>query len=62
MPRRDIEQRRHKQDAAIAVLNVGPMDDRMEQQTQRIEEKVPFFVLDLLAPALSRSVRVVSRL
>jgi hypothetical protein len=41
--------RRSIQDAAIAVLNVGPMNDRMEQQTERSDESMPFFALDLLA-------------
>jgi hypothetical protein len=41
--------RRSIQDVAIAVLNVDPMNDRLEQQTERMDESMPFFALDLLA-------------
>jgi len=36
-------------DAAVAVLDVGAMNDRVEQQTQRIYENVALLTLDLLA-------------
>jgi hypothetical protein len=37
------------QDAAIAILNAGGMDDGMQQQTQRIDENMPLLALDQLA-------------
>ena len=43
------EQGRKKQDAAIAILDVGGMNDGMEQQTQRIYEKMALLALDLFA-------------
>ena len=41
--------RRQQQDAAIAVLNAGGMNDGMEQQTQRIYQNMALLALDLLA-------------
>jgi hypothetical protein len=35
--------------AAVAVLNVGGMDDRVQQQTYGVNENMPFLALDLLA-------------
>ena len=43
------EQGRKQQDAAIAILDVGGMNDRVQQQTQRIYENVALLALDLLA-------------
>jgi hypothetical protein len=43
------EQGRKKQDAAVAILDVGGMNDGMEQQTQRIYEKMALLALDLFA-------------
>ncbi len=43
------EQRGEKQDAAIAILDVGGMDDGVQQQTQRIDENMPLLALDQLA-------------
>ena len=43
------EQRCKEQDAAVAVLDIGGMNDGMEQQTQRIYEKVALLAFDLLA-------------
>ena len=43
------EQRGKKQDAAVAVLDVGGMNDRVQQQTQRIYENMALLALDLLA-------------
>ena len=43
------EQSGKKQDAAIAVLDVGGMNDRVQQQTQRVYEKMALLALDLLA-------------
>jgi hypothetical protein len=35
--------------AQLSTLNVSPMDDRMKQQTERIDENVSFFARDLSA-------------
>ena len=43
------EQGRKQQDAAVAILDIGGMNDGMEQQTQRIYENVALLALDLLA-------------
>ena len=43
------EQRGEQQEAAIAILNVGGMDDGVEQQTERIDENMPLLALDQLA-------------
>ena len=38
-----------KQDAAVAILNIGGVNDRVEQQTQRIYENMALLALDLFA-------------
>ena len=38
-----------EQQAAIAILNVGGMDDGVEQETERIDENMPLLALDQLA-------------
>ena len=43
------EQRGKQQEAAIAILNVGGMDDGVEQETERIDENMPLLALDQLA-------------
>jgi hypothetical protein len=43
------EQRGEQQEAAIAILNVGGMDDGVEQETERIDENMPLLALDQLA-------------
>ena len=43
------EQRGEQQDATIAILDVGGMDDGVQQQTQRIDENMPLLALDQLA-------------
>ena len=43
------EQRGKQQQAAIAILNVGGVDDGVEQETERIDEKMPLLALDQLA-------------
>ena len=43
------EQRRKQQDAAVAILDVGGMNDRVQQQTQRVYEKMALLAFDLLA-------------
>jgi hypothetical protein len=43
------EQRGKQQQAAIAILNVGGVDDGVEQETERIDENMPLLALDQLA-------------
>ena len=43
------EQRGEQQQAAIAILNVGGMDDGVQQQTERIDQNMPLLTLDQLA-------------
>jgi hypothetical protein len=43
------EQRGKKQDAAVAVLDIGGMNDRVQQQAQRIYENMALLALDLFA-------------
>jgi len=43
------EQSGKKQDSAVAVLDIGGVNDRVEQQTHRVYEKMALLALDLLA-------------
>ena len=43
------EQSGKKQDATVAILDIGGMNDGVEQQTQRIYENVALLAFDLLA-------------
>ena len=43
------EQCRKKQNAAVAVLDIGRMNNRVQQQTQRIYENMALLALDLFA-------------
>jgi hypothetical protein len=43
------EQGCKQQDAAVAVLDIGGVNDGVEQQTQRIYQKVALLAFDLLA-------------
>ena len=43
------KQRGQQQQAAIAVLNVGGMDDGVQQQTECIDQNMPLLALDQLA-------------
>ena len=43
------EQSRKQQDAAVAILDIGGVNDGVEQQTQRIYENVALLAFDLLA-------------
>jgi len=38
-----------KMECSITVLNVGRMNNDVQQETQRIDQDVPFATLDLLA-------------
>ncbi len=46
--RKHPEQGRHDENAAIAILNIGRMDNG-KQQTQRVYENMSLLTLDLLA-------------
>ena len=50
------EQRAHQQHAAVAVLDVGGVDDRQDQQALGIDQDVALLALDLLARAVARQV------
>ena len=43
------EHGRHRERAAVAILNVSGMNDGMNQQALRIDENMPLLALDLLA-------------
>ncbi len=43
------EQRCQQQDAAIAILNAGGMNDGVQQQPQRVDENMPLLALDQFA-------------
>ena len=46
--RMQSEQGCEQQDSAVAILDVGGMDDGVQQQTQRVYENVALLALDLL--------------
>jgi len=54
--RKGAEQGRHQRRAAVAVLDVGGVDDRMHQQAWRIDEDVALFAHDLLAGVVARRI------
>ena len=43
------KQRRQQQQAAITILNVGRMDNCVQQQTECIDQNMPLLALDQLA-------------
>jgi len=43
------KQCRHDENASIAILNVGRMNDGVEQEAYCIDKNVPLLALDLLA-------------
>ena len=51
--REQAEQRFENEYAAVAVLNVGRMNDRMQQQAYRIDENMPLLAFDLLARVIA---------
>ena len=50
------EQGRHNENAAIAILNVGRMNDGVEQQAYCVDKNVPLLALDLLARIVARRI------
>ncbi len=49
----EAEQRRKQQHAAVAILDVGGMDDGAHQQALRIDQNVALLALDLLARVIA---------
>src|SRR5262245_24027393 len=47
------EKGRKKQDAAIAILDIGRMNDGVQQQTQRVYENMALLPLDLFARVIA---------
>ena len=43
-------------EGAIAVLNIGGMNDDVQQETQRVDQDVPLATLDLLARVVARRI------
>ena len=46
--------RRSKWKAPITILNVGRMNDDIQQEPQRVDQDVPFATLDLLARVVAK--------
>ena len=42
---------------AVAVLNIGGMNDNVQQETQRVDQDVPLATLDLLARVVARRIK-----
>ena len=51
--REHTEQGRQQQHAALAVLEVGGVDDGVQHQAERVDQDVPLLALDLLAPVVA---------
>ena len=43
-------------EGAIAVLNIGGMNDDAQQEAQRVDQDVPLATLDLLARVVARRI------
>jgi len=52
------KQRVQDENAAIAILNVGAMNDRMKQQAYRVDENMPLLAFDLLACIIAMRIDV----
>ena len=50
------EQRAQNENAAIAILNVGRVNDRVKQQAYCIDENMPLLALDLLSRVVARRI------
>jgi hypothetical protein len=50
------KQRRHHQNPAIAVLDIGGMYDGVHEQALRVDQDVPFLSLDFLAAIEARRI------
>jgi hypothetical protein len=47
--RKSPKQCAQNKNAAVSILNVGRMNDRMKQQAYRVDENMPLLALDLLS-------------
>ena len=54
--RKGAEQGRHQRRAAVAILDVGGVDDRMHRQALRVDEDVALSARDLLAGVVTRRI------
>ena len=54
--RKRAKQGRHQHRAAVTVLDVGGVDDRLHQQALRIDEDVALLAQDLLAGVVARRI------
>lgn len=52
------KQRAQDENAAIAILNVGAMNDRMKQQAYRVDENMPLLAFDLLAGIITMRIDI----
>ena len=50
------EHGRHDQCAAVTILDIGGMNDGMDQQALRIDENMPLLALDLLSRVVARRI------
>ena len=56
--RKHAEQRRRHENAAIAILDIGRVNDRVQQQAGCVDENVPLFALDLFARIKARRINL----
>ena len=52
----EAKHRRHEQCAAITILDVGGMDDGVDQQALRVDKNVPLLALDLFSRIVTRRI------
>jgi len=52
------KQRAQDENAAIAILDIGAMNDRMKQQAYRVDENMPLLAFDLLAGIIAMRIDV----
>ena len=45
-----------QQEGAVTVLNIGGMNDNVQQEAQRVDQDVPLATLDLLARVVARRI------
>ena len=53
----NVVPRRSRWKVAIAILNIGGMNDNVQQETQRVDQDVPLATLDLLARVVARRIK-----
>jgi hypothetical protein len=57
--RKSPEQCVQNENASIAILNVGAMNDGVKQQTYRVDENMPFLAFDLFARIITMRIDAV---